>query len=114
MSNDIDREAKTPRVSESFSFFRSVCEALAIRLERCAQEKSIPTRLHQYDRRGALRASEMAKRLREISARFKEWPDLDPETVALEKIPMTNETMALQREGETLLAAHPKTLPPRK
>lgn len=114
MNDRIDREAQTPRISESFSFFRSVADALAVRLDRCAEEKSIPTLLHQYDRRGAVRAREISTRLREISARFKQWPDVDPETVALERVPMTNETMALQREGEELLAAHKSTLPPRK
>ena len=110
MSDDSD---PTPRVSQSFSFFRSAAEALAIRLESCAKTKSIPTLPHAYDRAGAVRALDLAKELRELSARFKRWPDLDPETVAIERPGATARLLDLQRAAEELLGTVPRSLPPR-
>jgi hypothetical protein len=110
MKDERDPDA-TPRVSASFSFFRSAAEAYAIRLENCAQIKSKVA--HAIDVAGAKKAADLAAEFRRMRARFDAWPTASAEEVALERATLTGRLLAAQREAEELLASVPLTLPPR-
>ena len=105
-----DDDQKTPRVSQSFSFWRSAAEALAIRLDECARIKSkVP---HAIDRAGAQQATDLAAELRSMAARFEAWKTANPEQILYERTELTGRLLDVQRTALNLIATVP-SMPPR-
>jgi hypothetical protein len=79
----VDREAPTPKTTGSFAVFYEQSMALAKAFGDIALIKEkVPT---AYDRKGAEEARELAHELTNMAKRFAMWPQLNPETVAMER-----------------------------
>lgn len=80
---DVDREAKTPKTSNTFNIYANAAHEAANKLEHFAllmRKQLIPSAHEAADEADVLAAA-----LRSIGERFGAWPTMNPEAVAFEK-----------------------------
>lgn len=99
---DDDREASTPRLSESFLFFQAAALDMAVRIEQRFAS------IHVQDRYEARR---ILTELQTLSVKFGGWPEALPEVVAEQRPVLTVRLMKLHRAAEELLSRNPTIKP---
>lgn len=105
----VDRAAPTPRASGSFAAFYEASRDLARVMREANWIKR--KRVDAIDRRGAERCAQLAHDFDVLAKRFAAWPTSNPETVALERTPLTCELVDKNREAQNLLLSIPLPRP---